>query len=170
MRMDEREGRDRGDPSRRGQDTGRSGPGRGDDPRPRDGGRDGYDSREVRERGRPGGGDHTIIGELVAGLADLFSGLLQGVPLGPSKVKELTYRAAVAWFVEKQPPVLDPVRGALLRKRHGEGWLIFQTFVGDDGEPIADRRGQPWGRKFIALALDEELDSVFDGRDLVIFE
>lgn len=129
---------------------------------------DGY--RRETDRPPRDEADRSILADLMDQFSDALSTLLGVVPLGPSKVKRLTYRAAVAWFVEKRPPVVNRVQGALFRKPHGKDWLVFQTFVDEQGEVVSDRRGRPWGRKLIVLAMDEELESLFGGHDLVLFK
>jgi len=126
----------------------------------------------------PGGGrDHggvdqaggviaAAIGAVIRGLDDLIPVM---EPSKPPVIQLLTFADAVRWFVSNHPGDLNIQGGALLRRPHAAGSLMFQVFLDKtDGVCLGpDRR--PYGRAFVAVSLDDELAAKFRGSDLVVF-
>lgn len=87
----------------------------------------------------------------------------------PPTVPLLTFADVVTYFTTEHPG--DPAiqAGALLRKPHPAGQLMFQIFLNARNQMHLDTRGRPYGRLMVARSLDSELAEKFADVDLVIF-
>jgi hypothetical protein len=123
--------------------------------------------------GRDRSGADQAAGVIAGAIGAVIRGLDELIPvMEPSKppvIQLLTFADAVRWFVTNQPGDPNIQGGALLRRPHAAGSLIFQVFLDKtDGVCLGpDRR--PYGRAFVAASLDDELAAKFRGSDLVVF-
>lgn len=90
-----------------------------------------------------------------------------GIPLAR---RLLTYREVVEYFVTQRPAHRDACKGALLIRREGGKYAIEQTFLNEQGEPVVDRKGNPFGRRILVADLDAELRDVVGTNQVVVFE
>jgi hypothetical protein len=107
-----------------------------------------------------------------SGALILFFGILAASLLkrGPEKVKTLTYRDAIRRLLSCRPANERPVRGALVKEEHQDGFRILFLFVDEKGMPLESTSGEKHPRVLIAEALDEELLECFGDGNLLIFE
>jgi hypothetical protein len=106
------------------------------------------------------------IGAVIRGLDELIPVM---EPSKPPVIQLLTFADTVRWFVSNHPGDPKIQSGALLRRPHAAGSLMFQVFLDKtDGVCLGpDRR--PYGRAFVAVSLDDELAAKLRGSDLVVF-
>jgi len=110
-----------------------------------------------------------IAGAITAAIRGLDELIPVMEPSKPPVIQLLTFADAVRWFVSNQPGDPGIQGGALLRRPHALGSLMFQVFLDKaDGVCLGpDRR--PYGRAFVAVSLDDELAAKFGRSDLVVF-
>jgi hypothetical protein len=87
----------------------------------------------------------------------------------PPVVKLLTFADVVRYFTEHHPGDPEIQAGALLRRPHPGGSLMFQIFLNGADDVCVDGRRKPYGRVLVAADLDHELADKFRDVDLVIF-
>jgi hypothetical protein len=76
----------------------------------------------------------------------------------------------VRYFTEKHPGDPRIVAGALLRRPHPRGHLLYQVFLDNADHICLDDTGKPYGQRLVARSLGRELGDKFSpGNDLVIF-
>jgi hypothetical protein len=102
------------------------------------------------------------LGELAA----FMKGMLES--LATERIGQLTLREAITRFVETKPERPYPVRGALLALPHREGKQVVWAFLDPEDALVRDEEGAPLGRKAICAGLDEELEAMMAGRELLI--
>lgn len=114
--------------------------------------------------------DHPVaIGsEGLGELAAFMKGMLGC--LATERLGQLTLREAITRFVDGKPERPYPVRGALIVQPHREGKQVVWAFLDRDDNLELDGDGRPLGRKAICAGLDEELDAMMAGRELLIVE
>ena len=122
--------------------------------------------RDGRE-GPPGPADLQVLERLVrearAAIETAFPSLTQ--------VKRLTYEEAIGWFTRERPADARIAKGAIFRTRaEGAGWVVTQVYLDASLSLVLRPDGAPWGRRLDVAELDEELESLFDGEDLVVVE
>jgi hypothetical protein len=100
-------------------------------------------------------------------LTDAMKALLAAMtPAAGDRV--LTYEHALGWFVENRPPV-PAVGGAILRSPEPDGRTeIVQVFLVEHQQIAVDRKGVPYGRRFVVDRIDDELADAFDNTALLI--
>ncbi len=87
----------------------------------------------------------------------------------PGVQDSLTFEEVVAYFTRAHNGDPAIAGGALYRRPHPQGHLVFQVFLNDNNELIFKQRGFPMGRVLIARRFDDELDEKFANVDLVLF-
>jgi len=117
--------------------------------------------------GLPGPADLELLQQLLrearAAIEGAFPSLVQ--------LEQLTYEEAIGWFSRERPADSRVAKGAILRvKAESGGWLVTQVFLDASLSLVLRPDGAPWGRRLTVVALDEELESLFDGDDLVVVE
>jgi hypothetical protein len=88
------------------------------------------------------------------------------------RVSELTYTAAIEYFLIDRPNDERIVMGAILRQRplKQDGLRLVQVFLDKDLNLVYGHDGKPYGRKMVVSRLNRELRDAFGGTDLIIVE
>lgn len=108
-----------------------------------------------------------ILGTSLLGhLREALEGLIEEVL--PTPV--LDYPSVVRYFVENRPDDPRVRAGALIRSRGFFQTRILQVFLDEKRQPVCDLDGRPQGRILIVSRVDEELEELFDGGDLILVE
>lgn len=97
--------------------------------------------------------------------------VLGGEPAGrrPPQIALVTYQDAVSYFVNQHPGTPQIEMGALLRRPHARGHLLFQVFLDQHNRVCRKDNGDAYGRTVIAGRLDDELLGAFGTSDLILF-
>lgn len=82
---------------------------------------------------------------------------------------QLTYREAMEYFVNQHPQDDAVVRGALLRRPEGPRFRVEWRFLDQNNNVCTDRRRRPYGRSVRVGGFDQELDEMFGGTDVIVF-
>lgn len=110
---------------------------------------------------------------VAAAIGAVFRGLDELIPVKePSKppvIQLLTFADTVRWFVNNHPGDPRIQAGALLKRPHAAGHLVFQVFLDKADDVCLGTDGRPYGRVFVAVSFDDELSAKFGGSDLVVF-
>ncbi len=85
-------------------------------------------------------------------------------------VETLTYSDVVTYFVEHRPDDEQARRGALIRERRPNLWILSFVFLNDTDSICTGVDGKEYGQKLRVRKLDEEMVELFSGKDLVVFE
>ena len=75
--------------------------------------------------------------------------------------KEMTYEAAIKYFVNEKPKDKSFESGAMLIEPHKYGYMFTQLFLNKKNEIIE-------GRRLVVGSLDDELKDVFGNNKLVM--
>lgn len=106
------------------------------------------------------------IGTRTSQLADTIKALALG---NPPSLDTLTYRSVVDFFVTHQAAVPDARSGALVRETHPDGSIVRMFFLDDAGRPLVGGANGGPHRSYIVHTVDDELTTLFDGRNLILF-
>ncbi|WP_218004868.1 hypothetical protein [Actinomadura macra] len=87
----------------------------------------------------------------------------------PIEISLFTFADAVRSFSRDHPGDPSITAGALLRRPHPGGHLIFQVFLDRKDQIVVQGDGRPHGKAIVARSLDDELAGKFTNSDLVIF-
>lgn len=113
----------------------------------------------------------TSITFLIGLIKNLNSSLLEKIPLAQETVSILTYKSMIEYFVINRPDEPNVNKAATLREEiKSKGYLITQVFLNEDNEVICRPDGSPYGRKFFAKTLDEELSDAFGNKNVIVIE
>jgi hypothetical protein len=83
----------------------------------------------------------------------------------------LTYREVIDYFVANRPQDADAIRGVLARQPSFAGWTFHLAFTDPAGNPFTDvETGNAIIKIIHAGGCDAELDEMFAGKDLIVFE
>jgi hypothetical protein len=83
----------------------------------------------------------------------------------------LTYREVVDFFVENRPHAADADRGVLVRQSGFGGWTFHLALLDKAFRPSADAEtGNAIIKVIRARGCDAELEEMFAGKDLIVFE
>jgi hypothetical protein len=77
--------------------------------------------------------------------------------------RELSYEEAIKYFIAHKKDKSEYVKGALLKEKAGDGFIITQVFL-DGNNGVVD------GRRIKVTGLDKELLDAFKDEDLLIVE
>lgn len=110
-----------------------------------------------------------VAGDKFSGDAFLqFGEALRDILRLPEVVPVMTYDEAIKYFISDRPNDPRIKKGALLRKRHPQGYHLVQVFLDKNNELVCDSGDRPYGRQLVVRELDEELRDTFDDKDLII--
>lgn len=110
-----------------------------------------------------------VATETTIGFLERFYGRIRPNPK-PHVVRRIGMADIVRYFVEQHPGTPDIASGALLRRPHPRGHLLFQVFLDDKGKICVDWEGKPYGQRLVAKDLDPDLAARFaNGTDTLIF-
>lgn len=90
--------------------------------------------------------------------------------LGIEKVPHLTYGEAVKYFVSHRPDDRRITKGALLRRKVADGFLVVWLFLDGENKPLADAQGKSYGRRILVESIDEELAGCFADTEILVFQ
>lgn len=112
------------------------------------------------------GGLAEYIGAQTNQLADAVAALALE---NPPSLDTLTYHSVVDFFVTHQDTAADAQSGALLREPHSDGSMVRMFFLDAAGRPlVGGTHGRPH-RSYIVHTFDDELNALFNDRNLVLF-
>ncbi len=80
------------------------------------------------------------------------------------------YDKTMKYFVTNRPNDMNVKKGAILRQKHPQGYLLTQVFLDDKSQFVYNSEGKPYLRQTVAKKLDEELHHTFKNNDLIIVE
>ncbi len=105
--------------------------------------------------------------ELARHLNEWLKGLLP-----TESVEQMTYAAAIEYFIDHRPPDPRVQKGAMLLQDQPKGKLLIQVFLDEQNELICKPPDgkKPYGRRILVHAFDEELSAAFENTDLVLVE
>lgn len=88
----------------------------------------------------------------------------------PRRVRLLTYREVVDYFVHERPDDPKLSSGVLLRRNSPKGKEIdlIQVFLDCDNKLVCHPDGTPFGQIIFARAIDRELQEAFGETDMII--
>src|SRR6266568_4431895 len=114
-----------------------------------------FGSGEDSDRSRQSG---SIIAAAIGAVFRELDGLIPvKEPSKPPVVQLLTFADAVRYFVNNQPEDPRIQAGALLRRPHAAGHLVFQVFLDETDNVCVGTDRRPYGRVLVARHLDDEL-------------
>ena len=89
-----------------------------------------------------------------------------------AQIPELTYRDVITYFTNEMPGDPRIVKGAVLKQMspNSEGYYVYQVFLDRANVPVCNKRGVPYGKKWMTRSFDGELLTAFGGEDLLIVE
>jgi hypothetical protein len=121
----------------------------------------------LRGKGKVSLDDLKEVGEVARELNEWLRAIL---PIGPEIVPEMTYREAIAYFVDSRPKDARVTKGAMIMQDHPQGQLLTQVFLDRANDLVSDADGKPYGRRLVVKSVDGELRRTFGDKDLVIVE
>jgi len=92
------------------------------------------------------------------------------LPIGPEVIDHMSYSEAMRDFLEQRPRGPNIAKGAMLLQPHPQGNLLTQVFLDEKNDLACDPTGKPYGRRLVVRNLDQELDTTFGDKDLVVVE
>jgi|GEM_PF-3234719 len=103
-------------------------------------------------------------------ISGILSSLLDRLPIEPNIFREMTYEAAISYFVNERPSDPRVKKGAMVLQSHTKGKLFIQFFLDAENQIVCSSKGNPFGRQVIVQKIDEELLETFGQENLVIIE
>jgi|SRR5450755_2236244 hypothetical protein len=124
-------------------------------------------------QGRDERAEQAALAAIPEFLAKLFKELDACIPVPePSRlrvVRLFTFADAVKYFAENDPGDSRIRGGALLRRPHARGQVIYQVFLDQANHVCLDTNRRAYGRTFVTQSIDDELAGKFDDSELIIF-
>lgn len=88
--------------------------------------------------------------------------------LGVQKAAMITYSEVIRFFVTDRPEDARVTGGALVRRPDISGSLLIWLFLDAADVPLQDGDGKLYGRKLVAMELNDELLECFGDSDVLI--
>lgn len=116
--------------------------------------------------------DPDYFSKAIYGATDFLTRFFEGITPNPRPpvIDRVGLEEIVEYFTEKHPGDPRVAAGALLRRHHPRGHLLYQVFLDEQGNICSDPDGRPYGQRIVACSLDPDLSNKFSRQnDLVIF-
>ena len=87
-----------------------------------------------------------------------------------NKIRQMTYKNAVEYFIENKPPIPFEFGAMILEHNDGSGNAFFvQVFLDKNNSPVVNPVTQaPYGRRCLIRGMDDELIAAFGDKQVVI--
>ncbi len=103
-------------------------------------------------------------------LKSISKNLMSYLKIEENSIEMLTYSEVVKYFVTEKPEDSRIEKGAMIIDNYGEKYLIKQVFLDENNNLVCNTKGTPYGRRIIAINIEEELQDICKGQNLIIFE
>lgn len=87
----------------------------------------------------------------------------------PPRMDSLSLADVIAFFVDHRADAPDATASAIIRKSHGDEYLVTLAYLDNEGRPLVGRHDDAPHRAYLVERFDEELADTFGGKDVIIF-
>jgi hypothetical protein len=110
------------------------------------------------------------VTSFVAGFGKKLIELANSDSSGQKQTELLTFSEAIGYFGAERPDDPRIEKGVLMLDKRRNGTLVTWGFLNSANLPVKKEDGTAYGKRVLALKLDQELLEYFGDSDLIIFE